>query len=231
MEHTPLIGRSFISQRNATPNVSLRYRPAELGKCPVLVNERWLQMAKAVSYSPLQHLEAAPSAWMQLEAQRRILRALHCSSCATRRQCSERVQTPIVSRRRLSPRRNCHRTDIRRPLIGNFCIAGAASASRLQSISSAPTPAQRPQPANSEGSVLDHIVLQTIGGTCKRAGWARQDLALRVSRLLALCRMSSRCSKHGSGRDGRRALRAVVCRWTSECLWSVVCDQPVGGVQ
>jgi hypothetical protein len=35
----------------------------------VLVNEHWLQMAKAVSYAPLLHLEASPSAWMQLEAQ------------------------------------------------------------------------------------------------------------------------------------------------------------------
>jgi hypothetical protein len=70
MGQTPLIGRSLISQRSATPNISLRYRPAELGKCPVLVNEHWLQMAKAVSYAPLLHLEAAPSSWMQVEAQR-----------------------------------------------------------------------------------------------------------------------------------------------------------------
>ena len=74
MKHTPLVGRSLISQRSATPNVSLRYRPAELGKCPVLVNEHCLQMAKPVNDAPLLHLEAAPSAWMQLEVQRRISR-------------------------------------------------------------------------------------------------------------------------------------------------------------
>ena len=192
MEHTPLIGRSLISQRNATPNVSLRYRPVELGKCPVLVNERCLHMAKAVSYAPLLHLEATHRPGCSWKRNGEFSEPFIGSLCATRRQWSERVQTPIVSRRRLSPRRDCHRTGIRRPLIGNFCIAGAASTSRLRSISFAPTPAQRPQPANSEGSVLDHIVLQTIGGTCKRAGWARQDLALRVSRLLALCRMSSK---------------------------------------
>jgi hypothetical protein len=92
------------------------------------------------------------------------------SFTTTRRQRREKVQTPVVSRWRLSPRRDCHRTGIRRALLGNCCIAGAAFASRLRSISSAPTPAQRPQPANSEGSVLDHIALRTIGGTCKRAG-------------------------------------------------------------
>jgi hypothetical protein len=166
-------------------------------------------MAKAVSYAPLLHLEAAPSAWMQLEAQRRILRALHCSPCATRRQWSERVHAPIVSRRRLSPRRDCHRSGIRRPLVGNLCIAGAASASRLRSI---PLP---PRQLSGLSLRIARVLFWTISRyepsaapASERGG--RQDLALRVSRLLALCRMSSRCSKHGSGRDDRRALRAVV---------------------
>jgi hypothetical protein len=70
MGQTPLLGRSLIPQRSPTLNVSLRYRAAELGKCPVLANEHWLQLAKPVSYVPLLHLEAAPSTWMQLEAQR-----------------------------------------------------------------------------------------------------------------------------------------------------------------
>jgi hypothetical protein len=85
MGQTPLIGRSLISQRSAIPNVSLRYQSAELGKCPVLVNEYWLQMAKAVSYAPLLHLEAAPSTWMQLEAQRRTSWAFSSTSFTTTR--------------------------------------------------------------------------------------------------------------------------------------------------
>ena len=48
---------------------------------------------------------------------------------------------------------------------------------------------------------------------------------------LALCRMFSRCSKHGPGQDDRRILRAVVCRWTSECFSSDVREQPAGGLQ
>jgi len=93
MEHSPLIGCSFIPQRSAIPNLSLRYRPAELGKCPVLVNEHCLQIAKPFSDTPLPHLEAGPSAWMQLGTQRRISRPFIAVHSPLGRRGARKVKT------------------------------------------------------------------------------------------------------------------------------------------
>ena len=118
------------------------------------------------------------------------------SFTTTRRQPSERVQTPVVSRWRLSPRRGCHRTGIRRPLVGNFRIAGAAFASRLRSISLAPRP-------------LSGLVLRLAGfcsgpyratnhgRTCKRAGgMGLARLGFESSRLWRCAACSQGCSNH-----------------------------------